>query len=159
MSLFQQQFSAIVQVQDGATVQTRNRPDGSEYYLGKMRVRVPNNPDKPRVEGQAPKPDMCFIDIVVWDGIARSPKFTEWFVEGAVIAVSNVRLVLNEWTADDGTKRQRHELHADRNSHITPMSLFQNVGGHGTPATAAAASPAPATPTADSAMESDAIPF
>ena len=158
MSLFQNQFSAIVQVQESATVQKRSRPDGSEYFLGKLRVRVPNNPDKPRTEGESPKPDMCFIDIVVWDGIARSPKFTEWFVEGAVIVVSNVRLVLNEWKAEDGTNRQRHELHADRNSHITPMALFKSPGGTGTPTTSAA-STAPVAPTTESELQSDAIPF
>lgn len=130
------------------TVREFSRPDGSTGKMLKARIGFEANPNSAVKPGEDRQ--MTFIDLVVWGGISNSPRIHEYFAKGAMLSLSNIRLVPNDWTGEDGKTRYGFELHADQSSTIVPHVLL-NQNNNGT------ATPTVASPTAS--MESDAIPF
>lgn len=134
------------------TVREFNRPDGTTGKMLKARIGFEANPNSPVKPGED-RP-MTFIDLVVWGGIANSPRVHEYFAKGATLSLAGLRLVPNDWETSDGQKRYGFEYHADQSSNIVPHVLLQNDSA---PASVAAPAASTASPTAD--MASDAIPF
>lgn len=48
-----------------------------------------------------------FVDVETWEAQARTA--TEYLTKGRQVAITG-RLELDEWKADDGTRRQRHKI-------------------------------------------------
>lgn len=86
----------------------------------------------------------CFVDIVAWNRQAEA--CTEFLHKGAPVLVEG-RLQLDQWEADNGEKRKRLRVRADR---------VQFLGRRPTAVTAAGASNAEADV---SGTESEQLPF
>ncbi len=57
------------------------------------------------------KEDVCFIDCVAFGNSAEN--INKFFAKGRAILVEG-RLSLDQWTEQDGTKRQRHKIIIER---------------------------------------------
>ena len=132
------------------TVREFSRPDGTTGKMLKARIGFESNPNSAVKPGEDRQ--MTFIDLVVWGGISNSPRIHEYFAKGAMLSLSNLRLVPNDWETTDGQKRYGFELHADQSSTIVPHVLLNQNNG-------STAAPMSTTASTSASMESDAIPF
>ena len=57
------------------------------------------------------KEEVCFVDIVAWQRTAEI--CNEYLAKGKQVFIEG-RLVLNSWETDDGQKRHKHEVVAER---------------------------------------------
>ena len=83
--------------------------DGTPGRIAKIRLAVEQSPQKDA--------DPCWIDVVVWNGLAKNDNFTTWVTKGSRLLVEGT-LKENKWEAEDGTKRSRHEVHVNLNDTI-----------------------------------------
>jgi single-strand DNA-binding protein len=100
----------------------------------RMRLAVPRGPDDPPV----------YIDTVAFAGLGDT--CAAQLAKGHQVAVSG-RLDYVEWTADDGSKRSKHEVIASRVDF-----LARPAGGQGTSASS------PSAPSAAGPAEDDGQP-
>jgi len=69
--------------------------------------------------------EVCFVDFDIWG--ARGEALAKHFDKGDPILIEG-RLVLDEWTAKDGTRRQRLKVRVESWSFVTPLREANGPG-------------------------------
>ncbi len=103
------------------------------------------------------KETTCYVDIVVWN--KQAELCCQYLSKGRQILVEG-RLQLDEWENQQGEKRKKLRVRADR---VQFMPDGKRSAGQGSPATSAQAesqsAPAPAAPAVDDLGDEDDLPF
>ena len=102
--------------------EVRTIPSG--LSVGDLRLAV--NDDYKDKNGQMVK-RTCFVDVVVWDKQAETCK--KYLSKGSTVYVEG-RLQLDEWTTQEGQKRSKLRVRADR---VQFLGAPKGVGGGGAP--------------------------
>jgi len=95
----------------------------------------------------------CFVDVVVWGRQAET--VSEYLHKGSSVFVEG-RLQLDQWENQQGEKRSKLRVRADRVQFLGSPSKGENQGSG---SSAPSAAPAPATPPPPQVDDDEDVPF
>ena len=98
---------------------------------------------------------VCYVDVVVWGRQAETA--SEYLHKGSPIFVEG-RLQLDQWENQQGEKRSKLRVRADRVQFLSGGSGSRNTEAPSAPKEQAAAAPPPAVP-APETEDDDDVPF
>jgi len=76
------------------------------------------------------KEEVCFLDF---DVFGKSAEILNQYVRKGSKVMLEGRLILNRWTAQDGTNRSNHTLRVENFKFLDSKNDNQNFGGHNQP--------------------------